>query len=91
MSEPLHVALTLPGGGAATIVLNQGEHVTLRSGVASPPGSTLALDHQGLPVLIKVRGCKRVDDSELPFRIEGRLVSATRALRQQLFGVKSEA
>jgi len=37
-------------------------------------------------VLVKVRGCKRLEESELPFRIEGRLVSFTRAAREALFG-----
>ena len=90
MSETLHVALTLASGGAAAIVENQGDHVALRSSLPSPPGSTLALNHQELSVLVKVRGCKRVDDSALPFRIEGRLVSFTRAAREQLFGTKSD-
>jgi hypothetical protein len=90
MSERLNVALTLARGGAAAIVENQGDHVTVHSSAPSPPGSTLALDHQGLPVLVKVRGCKRINEGELPFRIEGRLVSLTRAAREQLFGVKTD-
>ena len=91
MSEGLNVALTLASGGAAAIIENQGDYVTVRSSAPSPPGSTLALVHQELAVLVKVRGCKRLDDSELPFRIEGRLVSFTRAARERLFGVKSDA
>jgi hypothetical protein len=91
MSEGLNVALKLASGGAAAIIEHQGDHVTVRSSVASPPGSTLALDHQGLSVLVKVRGCKRLDDSALPFRIEGRLVSLTRAAREALFGAKSDS
>jgi hypothetical protein len=91
MSETLHVALTLANGGAAAIVENQGEHVTVRSSVASPPGSTLTMNHQGLTVLVKVRGCRKLDEHELPFRIEGRLVSLTRSGREQLFGVKPDA
>jgi hypothetical protein len=91
MSEPLHVSLTLTNGGAAAIVENQGDHVTVRSSVPSPPGSTLALVHHGAQALalqVKVRGCKRLEDGELPFRIEGRLVSLTRAGREQLFGIE---
>ena len=82
----MHVPLTIAKGGAAAIVENQGDHVVLHSSLASPPGSTLALDHQGLRVQVKVRGCKRVNDGALPFRIEGRLVSFTRAARELLFG-----
>jgi hypothetical protein len=87
VSEALNVPLTLANGGAAAIVENQGDHVTVRSSVPSPPGSSLALSHQGLALVVKVRGCKRIDESPLPFRIEGRLVSLTRAGREQLFGV----
>jgi hypothetical protein len=97
MSEALRVPLTLAnGGGAAAIVENQGDHVTVRSSVPSPPGSTLALVHHAqetqpaLAVQVKVRGCKRLEDGELPFRIEGRLVSLTRAGREQLFGIEAK-
>jgi hypothetical protein len=91
MSDGLNVALTLESGAAAAIVENRGDHVVVRSCVASPPGSTLTMNHQALTVLVKVRGCKRMDDSALPFRIEGRLVSLTRGAREQLFGVKPDA
>jgi hypothetical protein len=83
--------LRLAGGGSALILENSGEQVVLQSSHASPPGSTLQLDHQGLAVMIKVRGCKRSSEGERPFRIEGRLVSLTRAAREQLFGSKSNA
>ena len=87
MNVPVSLAA---GGGDAAIVENQGDHVTVRSSAASPPGSTLALVHtrgsERLAVQVKVRGCKRLDERELPFRIEGRLVSLTRAGREQLFG-----
>ena len=81
----MNVKLELSAGGAAAIIEIQGDHVVLLSSVASPPGSTLNLKHGEIPVLVKVRGCKRLDTSELPFRIEGRLVSFTRAARDVLF------
>jgi len=81
----MNVALKLASGEAAAIVENQGDHVTVLASVASPPGSTLLLIHDGLPIQVKVRGCKRQDDAPLPFRIEGRLVSLTRVGREQLF------
>jgi len=81
----MKVLLSIASGGEAAIVENQGDYVVVRSSVASPPGSTLSLKHGELPVLVKVRGCKRLD-GELPFRIEGRLVSFTRAARDALFG-----
>ena len=82
----MNVSLTVESGGEAAIVDHQGDHVTLRSSVPSPPGSTLTLLHQGLSVQVKVRGCKRLDEAGLPFQILGRLVSLTRAGREQLFG-----
>jgi hypothetical protein len=84
----VNVSLTLASGGDAAIIENQGDHVTLRSSVPSPPGSTLALLHEGLAIQVKVRGCKRLTEADeaLPFRIEGRFVSLTRATREKLFG-----
>jgi hypothetical protein len=82
----MNVRLTVANGGDAAIVENQGDHVTLRSSVPSPPGSTLALLHNDLPIQVKVRGCKRLPEEALPFRIEGRFVSLTRATREKLFG-----
>lgn len=83
----MNVPLIIESGGEAAIVENQGDYVVVRSSVASPPGSTLSMKHGALAVQVKVRGCKRLADSELPFRIEGRLVSFTRAAREALFGV----
>ena len=85
----MNVPLAIAAGGDAAIVENQGDHVVVRSSVASPPGSTLSMKHGELAVLVKVRGCKRLAESQLPFRIEGRLVSFTRAARDTLFGQTS--
>jgi hypothetical protein len=82
----MNVPLSLVDGGEAAIVENQGDYVVVRSSIASPPGSTLRMKHGELPVLVKVRGCKRLAESQLPFRIEGRLVSFTRSARDALFG-----
>lgn len=82
----MNVPLTIDQGGEAAIVENLGDYVVVRSSVASPPGSTLSMKHGELPVLVKVRGCKRLPESQLPFRIEGRLVSFTRVARETLFG-----
>lgn len=87
----MNVPLTIESGGEAAIVENQGDHVTVRSSVASPPGSTLSMRHGELSVQVKVRGCKRVSEDRLPFRIEGRLVSFTRAAREALFGPGSSS
>ncbi|HEY3252309.1 MAG TPA: hypothetical protein VGJ91_00085 [Polyangiaceae bacterium] len=86
----MNVALSIVSGGEAAIVENQGDHVVVRSSVASPPGSTLSMKHGELSVLVKVRGCKRSTESQLPYRIEGRLVSLTRSAREVLFGHSSD-
>ncbi len=82
----MNVQLQLASGGRAMIVENDGDHITLRSSAPSPPGSTLALMHDGLSVQVKVRGCKKLTENELPFQIVGRLLSLTRAARERLFG-----
>jgi len=82
----MNVPLSIVAGGEAAIVENQGDYVVVRSSVASPPGSTLSMKHGQLSVLVKVRGCRRLTEEQLPFRIEGRLVSLTRAARETLFG-----
>lgn len=82
----MNVALSIVSGGEAAIIENQGDHVVVRSSVASPPGSTLSMKHGEFAVLVKVRGCKKLAEAALPFRIEGRLVSFTRAAREALFG-----
>ena len=80
----MNVPLSIVNGGEAAIVEVSGDHVVVRSSVASPPGSTLSMKHGEHPVLVKVRGCKRLEDGELPFRIEGRFVSLTRAARDAM-------
>lgn len=87
----MNVPLTIAGGGQAAIVENQGDYVVVRASVASPPGSTLSMAFGDLAVQVKVRGCKRLAESQLPFRIEGRLVSFTRAARDAMFGQGSSA
>ena len=83
----MNVPLTLDSGGPAAIVQNDGEHVTVASSAPSPPGSTLSANHDGMRVLVKVRGCAR-DESAAPlvYRIEGRLVNFSRTAREKLFG-----
>ena len=82
----VNVPLSVKRGGEAALVENKDDFVTVRSSVPSPPGSTLDLLFEELPLQVKVRGCKRVDEGPLPFRIEGRLVSLTRTARERLFG-----
>ena len=81
------VAVTLVGGGPCEIAEVHGESVVLHSASSSPPGSTLSflLPSVPSPYRMKVRGCRKVPDSEgRPFRIEGRLFDLTRQQRAAL-------
>ena len=80
--------LDLERGGTAVLLVLEGEHVTLLAPAAYPPGSTLVASYDGHPVSVKVRGSRKVEpDAEgRCFRVEGRFVSLTRALRFALTG-----
>jgi len=80
--------LDLERGGTAAIVALQGEHVTLLAPAAFPPGSTLLASYAGQQVSVKVRGSRKVepDAAGRGFRVEGRFVSLSRALRVALTG-----
>ena len=70
-------------GGDATIVAIDVDRVTLDSSMSSPPGSLVdgTLVNGGGSIRIKVRGCRK--DGER-FRIEGRILDASRDLRTRL-------
>ena len=76
----MSLSLSFDGGGAWEIVESDGTNAVARSSRASPPGSTLTGTAAGAsrPYRLKVRSCRRVDDGDLPFVIEGRLVDVTR-------------
>jgi hypothetical protein len=80
------IELELERGGRAGVLETDGERVTLLAPEASPPGSTLLAKFEGSAVSVKVRGCRRTDPdaSGRAFRIEGRFVSLSRALREKL-------
>ena len=70
-------------GGDAVIVAIDVDRVTLDSSLSSPPGSLVegVLVSDGTTIRIKVRGCKKMDER---FRIEGRVLDASRDLRTRL-------
>jgi len=80
--------LELPSGATALVLETDGERVTLLAPAASPPGSSLVLALGGASVTVKVRGSRRVeaDAAGRCFRVEGRFVSLSRALRLALTG-----
>lgn len=80
--------LELVRGGTLQVLEFNGEHVVVLSTLSSPPGSPLEAMLDGGTLRIKVRSCQKVaaDDAGRTFRIEGRLVSLTRAQRESLGG-----
>jgi hypothetical protein len=78
--------LELVRGGSISILEVTGEQVVVLSSRASPPGSPLEAALDGGSLRIKVRSCQKVepDDGGRTYRIEGRLVSLTRAQREAL-------
>lgn len=78
--------LELVRGGTLDVLEVNGEHVVVLSSLASPPGSPLEAVLDGGTLRIKVRSCQHVeaDDAGRSYRIEGRLVSLTRAQRESL-------
>ena len=83
-------------GGDATLVAIDGDRVTVDSSLSSPPGSLIDgnLLNGGDAIRIKVRGCKktvadppqagRANVEGERFRIEGRILDASRDLRTRL-------
>jgi hypothetical protein len=71
-------------GGDANIVAIDDDRVTLDSSLSSPPGSLVegVLVNDGGAIRIKVRGCKKVEGER--FRIEGRILDASRDLRTRV-------
>lgn len=81
------LALSLRGRGPAEPLTFDRDELTIRSSVAAAPGTPLVgeLEVPGaapLPFVVKVRRCRL--EPEGTFRIDGRLVSPTRALREVL-------
>ena len=77
--------ITWAKGGSASFVSAEGENVTLRSTIPSPPGSRLEAtfdDEPKSPVRVKVHGSKKEEDGS--FTIKGRLVDATRETRERV-------
>lgn len=83
MSAPAH--LVWAKGGEASFVRADGDSVSLRSTIPSPPGSridgTLSSEPRG-PVRVKIHGSKKQDDGA--FILEGRLIDATREVRERI-------
>lgn len=72
-------------GGTASFLSAEGENVTLRSSIPSPPGSRLDAtftDEPRTALRVKVHGSKKEEDGS--FTLKGRLVDATRETRERV-------
>jgi regulator of extracellular matrix RemA (YlzA/DUF370 family) len=81
----LEPQLAWESGGDARFVSLSGDALSLVSTVSSPPGSRpigTLLDGARERVRVKVHGCKAQGDGT--FRLEGRLIDATRGTRARI-------
>lgn len=72
-------------GGEASVVAADDDRVTVRSSIPSAPGSRIeGVLPSGGALRLKVARCKAEDGA---FRIEGKLLDATRAARDEVAGL----
>jgi hypothetical protein len=74
-------------GGEAVVVRVDGDAVVLRSTIPSPPGSRIEGVLSGAAparVRVKIHSSKRTDGPSPAFVLEGRLLDATREVRERL-------
>lgn len=72
-------------GGEASVVMADDDRVTVRSTIPSAPGSRLeGVLPSGGALRLKVARCKAEEGA---FRIEGKLLDATRATRDEVAGL----
>ncbi len=70
-------------GGSAVVLVSDALTLTVHSTVAYPPGAPLnATSASGVSFEMKVRSCKKLTSGA--FEITGKLVNATRPLRETL-------
>ncbi len=75
--------------GEARVLRVSGDAIALRSTVPSPPGSRIDGEVVGgAKVRVKIHASKRQEDGS--FLLEGRLLDATRELRERLTGLAGE-
>jgi hypothetical protein len=77
--------LQLSSGGQGTFVALSGDRVQLHCSLPSAPGTPLvAVTSEGTRYEVKVRTSRKLGDEPLVYWVEGRLMNATRQLRERL-------
>jgi hypothetical protein len=72
-------------GAEGSVVALAGERVELHASLPSAPGTPLsAATDDGVRYEFKVRTCKKLSDEPPVYWLEGRLLNATRAVRERL-------
>lgn len=74
-------SMKLQDGRTAELVALEGDRGTVRSPMASAPGSRLAMQIDGRTLRLKVHRCVREGEA---FTIAGRFIDLTRDLRERL-------
>jgi hypothetical protein len=80
MSKP-ELVIELEDGGQVELLATDGDHVSLTSARAHPPGSTLRGTSPLGPLRIKIRGSTCTGAC---YRVEGRFVNLSRQQREAL-------
>ncbi len=83
------IELTWPNGAHARILESDGDRAVVESETAAAPGTPLTFnaaigEATSAKIQIKVRGCKKIADEPVTFRIEGRFMNLSAALRGKL-------
>ncbi len=88
-ADPKRIAITWDRGGQAILLETDGARVSVESDAAAAPGTPLAGKFTGgplggRPLLIKVRGCRRVNQEPTRYQIDGRFVNLSSKERASL-------
>jgi hypothetical protein len=75
---------TFEGKGTATLLESDGEFVVFEASFSSPPGSPIFGLLDGVSYKVKVRGSKKLEGDPPRFRVEGRFVDLTKAMRERV-------
>ena len=79
------ITVTWTRGGHAELLSTDGHHATWLSTAPAPPGTPLeGSTPEGQRLQLKVRGCKRVEESPPRYQIDGRFFNMSKEQRAWL-------